>query len=249
MDENKLRAILKPCMVLTILVLAYFLPRTAFRETPDQETKRMSEAETEEKVMEEKEGKQRGLIILDPGHGGYDPGMIGVGGIEEKAINLQVSEALAQCLEAQGFDTLLTREADVGLYDEDTENKKAQDMRRRCELIQENKPLFTVSIHQNSFSDPSVCGPQVFYYERSAEGQKLASCIQEQLNAQLGIGEPREIKGNTNYYMLKRSESVTVLVECSFLSNPAEAQKIQTEEYQNAVAEAICDGILEYVGK
>ena len=135
-----------------------------------------------------------------------DPGMIGVGGIKEKLINLQVSLALAEKLEEQGFETMLTRTEDTGLYDPETVNKKAQDMQRRCALIE------------------------------------------EQLNTRLGIAKPREIKGNTNYYILKRSASVTVLVECAFLSNPEEAAKIQTEEYQNAVAAAICDGIVCWVG-
>ena len=143
-----------------------------------------------------------------------DPGMIGVGGIKEKLINLQVSLALAEKLEEQGFETMLTRTEDTGLYDPETVNKKAQDMQRRCALIEEKDPLLTVSIHQNSYSDPAVYGPQVFYFEHSVEGKELAACIQEQLNTRLGIAKPREIKGNTNYYILKRSASVTVLVEC-----------------------------------
>ncbi len=256
MDEKKLRAVIKTCMALTILILAYFVPRIAFREQLGSETNQAPAAETgssetaltETEQVEPKIKGQRGLIILDPGHGGMDPGMIGVGGIEEKLINLQVSLVLAEKLEEQGFETMLTRTEDRGLYDPETVNKKAQDMQRRCALIEENDPLLTVSIHQNSYSDPAVYGPQVFYFEHSAEGKELATCIQEQLNTQLGITKPREIKGNTNYYILKRSASVTVLVECAFLSNPEEAAKIQTEEYQNAVATAICDGIVCWVG-
>ena len=116
-----------------------------------------------------------------------DPGMIGVGGIKEKLINLQVSLALAEKLEEQGFETMLTRTEDTGLYDPETVNKKAQDMQRRCALIEEKDPLLTVSIHQNSYSDPAVYGPQVFYFEHSVEGKELAACIQEQLNTRLGI--------------------------------------------------------------
>ena len=107
----------------------------------------------------------------------------------------------------------------MGLYDEDADNKKAQDMRRRCELIEEKKPLLTVSIHQNSFTNPSVYGPQVFYFEQSEHGKELASIVQEQLNSRLEVEKPRTIKGNTNYYLLKRSKGTTILVECAFLSN------------------------------
>lgn len=183
-----------------------------------------------------------------PAHGGDDPGMVGVGGVKEKEINLQVAGALGSLLEQQGFLVEYTRREDVGLYDAGTANKKAQDMQRRCALIEEKKPALTVSIHQNSYSDPSVYGPQVFYFEHSAEGQALASCVQDQLNVQLEIARPRVIKGNTNYYILKRSAGTTILVECAFLSNPQEAEKIQTPEYQQAVAQAICSGILDYMG-
>lgn len=189
------------------------------------------------------------VIVVDPGHGGEDPGMVGVGGVKEKEINLQVSGALGDLLEQQGFSVIYTRSSDQGLYDEDTVNKKAQDMQRRCALIEEKNPVLTVSIHQNSYSDPAVYGPQVFYFEHSAKGKELASCVQEELNGQLEIARPRVMKGNTNYYILKRSAGVTILVECSFLSNPEEAKKIQTPEYQQAVAGAICSGILKYLEK
>jgi len=189
----------------------------------------------------------KGTIVLDPGHGGSDPGMVGVSGISEKVLNLVYAKKLAALLEADGYRVILTRTTEDGLYDADEPNKKAQDMQRRCALIEQEQPLLTVSIHQNSYTDPAVYGPQVFYFEHSAEGKELAACIQEQMNTQLEIARPRVIKGNTNYYILKRSEGVTVLVECAFLSNPQEAQKIQTEEYQNAVAQAICSGVLEYL--
>lgn len=189
------------------------------------------------------------VIIVDPGHGGEDPGMVGVGGVKEKEINLQVSGVLGGLLKQQGFSVIYTRSSDQGLYDADTANKKAQDMQRRCALIEEKNPVLTVSIHQNSYSDPAVCGPQVFYFEHSAKGKELASFVQEELNGQLEITRPRVMKGNTNYYILKRSAGVTILVECSFLSNPEEAKKIQTPEYQQAVAGAICSGILKYLEK
>lgn len=208
-----------------------------------------SDAESDGENAQVMEGGDRGTILVDPGHGGRDPGMVGVDGLEEKGVNLGIAEKLQELLAVQGFRVVLTRTGDYGLYDEDTSNKKAQDMQRRCALIEEEKPLVTVSIHQNSYSDSSVCGPQVFYYEHSAEGKELASLIQEQMNSQLQIARPREIKSNDSYYILKRSPSVTALVECSFLSNPEEAAKIQTEEYQEAVAKAIGDGVLEYLGE
>ncbi len=192
---------------------------------------------------------QKGTIVIDAGHGGDDPGMIGPSGINEKVLNLIYAEKLKELLEAQGYRIVMTRETEDGLYDEDQSNKKAQDMERRVKIIEENSPLLTVSIHQNSYPDASVSGPQVFYFQHSVEAEKLAASIQNAMNTELEIGRPRTHKGNTSYYILKRSSSVTVIVECGFLTNPQEEEKLQEEEYQNQVAQAICDGVLAYLEK
>ena len=191
--------------------------------------------------------EESNVILVDAGHGGRDPGMIGSGGLEEKGINLAIAQKLKAILEERGYQVVMTRENDEGLYDEDAKNKKAQDLQNRIALIEETKPLLTVSIHQNSYSDSSVRGPQVFYFMHSAEGEKLASCIQEKMNAGLFEGSQREAKGNTSYYLLKRSSSVLNIVECGFLTNPEEAQLLQTEEYQQRVARCIADGIEAYL--
>lgn len=175
--------------------------------------------------------------------------MIGIDGLEEKGINLSVSLLLREKLEEKGYTVVLTRESDQGLYDDSAQNKKAQDMQRRIALIDETAPVLTVSIHQNSYHDPSVKGPQVFYYETSGEGKELAADLQESLNTTLEVERPREIKGNTSYYLLKRSKGVLVIAECGFLTNPDEADLLQTEEYQEKVADALTDGIVTYLRK
>lgn len=194
-----------------------------------------------------KEGGENRRILIDPGHGEGDPGMIGIGNLEEKGINLSVACILRKELEGRGYSVIMTRDTDKGLYDASANNKKAQDMQRRVAMISENAPDLSVSIHQNSYQDPAVHGPQVFYYESSAEGKKLATDIQDSLNKGLNVDRPREIKGNTSYYLLKRSAGTLVIVECGFLTNPEEAEKLQTEEYQQKVAKAIADGIDTYL--
>lgn len=193
--------------------------------------------------------KKENVIVLDPGHGGSDPGMIGVDGLEEKGINLAVTLLLREKLEEKGYTAVLTRETDQGLYDASAQNKKAQDMQRRIALIEETEPILTVSIHQNSYHDPEVKGPQVFYYETSQEGKELAADLQESLNTVLEVERPREIKGNTSYYLLKRSKGTLVIAECGFLTNPREAALLQTKEYQEKVADALTEGILTYLQK
>lgn len=189
------------------------------------------------------------LPMFVPPHGGDDPGMIGVEGLKEKGINLQISLKLRESLKARGFSVIMTRETDQGLYDSSSHNKKAQDMQRRISLLAEAAPVLTVSIHQNSYSDSAIKGPQVFYYESSQQGKLLAQSIQESLNQELKPERPRVIKGNTSYYLLKRSKGTLVIVECGFLTNPQEAALLQTSEYQEKVAGAVAEGIQEYVKK
>ena len=229
------KCVMELIMACFLLICFYFLSR---------------QAATVSVWMNSEEAEQkRNVIVLDPGHGGSDPGMIGIDGLEEKGINLSVSLLLREKLEEKGYSVVLTRESDQGLYDDSAQNKKAQDMQRRIALIDETAPVLTVSIHQNSYHDPSVKGPQVFYYETSGEGKELAADLQESLNTTLEVERPREIKGNKSYYLLKRSKGVLVIAECGFLTNPDEADLLQTEEYQEKVADALTDGIVTYLRK
>jgi len=197
-------------------------------------------------VSNETSGKEK-VIVIDAGHGGADPGMIGIGGLEEKGINLAVSMKLKEALENQGFTVVMTRQEDKGLYQEGTRNKKVQDMQNRIEIMEKAKPILAVSIHQNSYTEESVKGPQVFYYETSAEGQKLAVNIQSALNTELSTERPRKEKGNTSYFLLKKSPCVLNIVECGFLTNKKEAELLQTEEYQQKIVEAVVKGIVQYM--
>ncbi len=187
------------------------------------------------------------VIVIDSGHGGIDPGVVGIDGLEEKGINLKIAGYLGWYLEKEGFRVVFTREDDRGLYEEDSPNKKNQDLRNRCALIRETAPVLTISIHQNSYQDQSVCGPQVFYYTGSEKGKELAECIQETLNEELEIQRPRKAKSNGSYYLLKKSEGIVNIVETGFLTNPREAELLQTEEYQKKCARAISSGILKFL--
>ncbi len=179
-------------------------------------------------------------------HGGDDPGKIGINGAKEKEINLAIAKKLQSLLEAEGFAVVMTRESDEGLYEESSESKKQQDMKKRCEKINKANPLCTVSIHQNSYQDGIVQGPQVFYYSHSDEGQKLAAAIQKSLNEGLKVARERAIKENNSYYILRKTKSPIVIAECGFLSNQREAELLVSEEYQTKVAEALKNGVISY---
>lgn len=187
------------------------------------------------------------IIIIDAGHGGVDPGKVGVNNVLEKDINLQIAKLLKVKLEAEGITVLMTRESDAGLYKEGDSNKKISDMKKRCEIISESECMLTVSIHQNSYHEESVSGPQVFYYSGSKKGEELARDVQQQLVEVLQPPKIRTEKANDSYYLLKNVTCPVIIVECGFLSNWNEATLLCDAVYQEKVAEAVCKGILEFI--
>lgn len=197
-------------------------------------------------VFREETGKEsKKTIVIDAGHGGSDPGKIGINKVLEKDINLKIAYKLRTFLEMEGIQVIMTRETDTGLESAGASNKKADDMRKRCELIEQAKPCFTVSIHQNSYHEEAIQGAQVFYYEQSAEGKEIAECIQKNLIDRVDNSNKRVAKANGSYYLLRKTENPTVIVECGFLSNYEEAEKLNDDYYQEKVAWAIHMAIME----
>jgi N-acetylmuramoyl-L-alanine amidase len=245
--QKSVGKLIQYAMLVILFGAAFVLPGYGIRKQAEQDV--ASQLVTEQITEQTAEqAEERGTIVLDPGHGGSDPGMVGVSGAEEKTLNLIYAQKLQKLLEADGYRVVLTRETDAGLYDADETHKKAQDMQRRVARIASEQPLLTVSIHQNSYpEDASVSGPQVFYYEQSAEGEKLAKQIQASLNEELAIAHPRAAKGNSTYYILKRSEGTAVIVECGFLTNVQEEQNLQQESYQDQLVQAVFHGIQAYL--
>ena len=183
-------------------------------------------------------------VVIDAGHGGNDPGKIGVDDSREKDLNLVIADKVKRILEQQDIDVIMTRETDTGLYEEDASNKKVQDLKKRVSIINENQPDCVISIHQNSYPDAAVKGAQVFYYTGSMGSETLASGIQDQLVRGLDPENHRKVKANDSYYLLKKTKGTIVIVECGFLSNQAEAEKLCDEEYQDRIAWLIDKGIL-----
>ena len=186
-------------------------------------------------------------IVIDSGHGGIDPGKKSDDGILEKDVNLAIAFKLKKRLEAAGISVTMTRSDENGLYQESDSNKKIADMKKRCSIIEESNANAVISIHQNSFQSSSVKGAQVFYYKHSAQGKLLAECIQNSFKQNIDETNKREAKADTTYYMLIHTKVPTVIAECGFLSNPEEAQLLVTEEYQEKVALALYNGIIDYL--
>ncbi len=193
--------------------------------------------------------EEKACIVIDAGHGGNDPGKVGVNNALEKDINLSLALKLKKAMEQEPLEIILTRDSDMGLYSEASNNKKAEDMQKRCQIITEANPLFTISLHQNSYPSPEVKGAQVFYYGQSAGGKELADILQKSLVANVDPDNKRTAKANDSYYLLKKTPTPTVIVECGFLSNPEEAELLLSSDYQDKLVHAIYLGIMEYLEK
>lgn len=193
--------------------------------------------------------KETPVVVVDAGHGGTDPGKVGVDGSLEKDINLAVAERLKTYLEQDDVKVIMTRETDTGLYSETDSRKKMADMKKRCEIIEESGADLVVSIHQNSYHEESVSGGQVFYYRDSSKGKALAEILQDRFDYVLGDQNRRLPKANGNYYLLLHVKCPIVIVECGFLSNRKEAALLNSGEYQDKLAYTIHMGIMEYLNK
>lgn len=191
--------------------------------------------------------KERPCVVIDAGHGGFDPGKVGINGVLEKDVNLSIAEMVKMFLEADDIEVVMTRESDAGLYAESDSNKKVQDMKNRIGIIEEADPMVTVSIHQNSYHEEYVHGAQVFYYTSSTGGKELAGFLQRRLVEDIDPSNTRVEKENDSYYLLKKTSSPIVIVECGFLSNREEADALSNRAYQEKIAWSIHLGIIQYI--
>lgn len=192
--------------------------------------------------------RQMNTVVIDSGHGGSDPGKVGINDVLEKDINLKIAKRVEKELKEKGYKVVMTREKDEMLTKEDSGNIKVKDMKARVELINETAPGLAVSIHQNSYHEEEIHGAQVFYFSHSEEGMEAAKLIQQSL---LSVDEEnkRQEKANDTYYLLRRTQVPTVIVECGFLSNQKEAEHLIQKNYQDKIAKAIVEGIDTYLKK
>jgi N-acetylmuramoyl-L-alanine amidase len=189
------------------------------------------------------------IILIDPGHGGIDGGAKSKSGVIEKDINLQISLKLKDILEKKGYKVYLTRESDQGLEQKGStiREKKRDDLKRRRDLKIETKCDVFVSIHQNMFPQAKCYGAQVWHSSNDIS-KKLADFVQESLKETVKDKNKRVSKPAGDSYLILRDkyEGASILVECGFLSNPEEEQKLKTEEHQNLIVEGISLGIEKY---
>ena len=189
-------------------------------------------------------------LVIDAGHGGFDGGAVGSNGTTEQDINLSIAQRVQALAGFFGVRTALTR-ADENALDYDSsrsirENKIA-DIRAREQIVRETSDPVFVSIHLNKFSDAQYRGAQVFYSPNHAGSKTLAELLQASLADGCDPANTRQAKRAENtIYLMNQLECPAVIVECGFLSNPAEEQRLNDTAYHKKLAASIVTGYLRY---
>lgn len=193
--------------------------------------------------------EQEKIILIDPGHGGFDGGAKSKNGVIEKNINFQISLKLKDFLESKGYKVYLTREKDEALGNSGStiREKKREDLKKRRDMKKETNCDVFISIHQNMFPQEKCYGAQVWHGANNIS-KKLADNIQESVKETLKDNNKRVSKPAGDAYLILRDDykGASVLVECGFLSNSQEEKELQTEEHQNSLVEGISLGIERY---
>ena len=172
------------------------------------------------------------VVIVDAGHGGKDPGAIGIGGLQEKNVILPISRRIAQLLEQQGVQAVLTRDSDyfIGLQ-------------QRVDIAERRNADLFVSIHANSIpSRPDVSGLETYYFD---SGHGLAKTIHSNILQNVNVRDRRVRRAR--FYVLRKSSMPSVLVEVGFVTGREDSPRLGTTAYQNQLAEAIVRGIMQYI--
>ncbi len=188
--------------------------------------------------------------MVNSAHGGFDGGAVANDGTVEKDINLEISLILCDFLKAGGYDVILTRQSDVSTDDVETDRistRKKSDLKNRLELMKDYEDAVFVSIHLNKFTTSAANGSQIFYSDNCEESKILGEHIQKKIVSMLQPYNTRvNKKATSSTYILYNATIPAVLVECGFLSNSAELQKLKNKEYQMQMAFCIFCGINEY---
>lgn len=190
-------------------------------------------------------------VIIDAGHGGEDGGAVGKNGVYEKDLNLTIAKEVCDMLRASGIDVIMTRTEDVLLYDRNVDfkgRKKILDLAARLKILNETENCIFVSVHMNSFPQEQYKGLQVYYSNNTPEAKILADNIQSSVKALIQEDNNRSTKrSGESIFLLDRAKCPAVLVECGFLSNPYECEKLSDQNYQKEMALAVFNGIYRYI--
>lgn len=190
------------------------------------------------------------IIIIDAGHGGEDSGAVGVNGVLEKDLNLQLALEIGRIFEEKGYIVVYTRTDDRLLYTEEQNIygiRKISDLKNRVKVAERYPDSIFISIHMNSFGSSKYSGLQVYYSDNKDESRVLADTIQNRVVSDIQKDNKRVPKAGSDMYILDNVNNTAVLIECGFLTNEAECKKLSEKEYQKELSFSIVCGIIEYI--
>ena len=189
-------------------------------------------------------------VVIDPGHGGEDCGAIGCTGAFEKDLNLEISMIIGEMLREKGFNVVYTRTDDRMLYlpEENIKGmRKLSDLKSRVRISDENPGAIFVSIHMNSFGEAKYSGLQVYAKDKSEDSEALAEAIRRAVVSTCEPENKRAVKRGDKIYVLEKNTNTSVLIECGFLSNEAECERLSQKEFQKELSFSIVCGIINYM--
>ena len=244
-----------PRLILLLVACTALLALTAFLLGGSPTARARATPRTEAAGGSESASRPFACVVIDAGHGGEDGGASSAAGLVEKNVNLAVSFALRDLLEAAGVPVVMTRTEDVLLYDRNVDfqgRKKVLDLAARrlvaekvaAEVADGGGVCLFISIHMNAFPQPRYSGMQVWYGAAHPLSAEVAGRIQSAAVAIMPDNHRRIKAAGSNIYLLDRIQTPAVLVECGFLSNPAEAERLSREGYRYAVAAAVFAGVI-----
>jgi len=194
--------------------------------------------------------KVKQSVIVDAGHGGRDGGAISLTGTPEKVINLSVAEKLSELLKMSGYNVIMTRTDDTALEMPGIKSLKMQDLKGRLNIINENPEAIFISIHMNKFPQEKYSGLQVYYSKNNKSSSELAELIKSSNSKFLQKENSRETKpAGTNIFLLHKAPVPAVMVECGFLSNPKEAELLDTDAHRMKIAGVIFSAMTDFTDK
>ncbi len=191
------------------------------------------------------------IFVIDPGHGGIDGGAVAKDGTPEKDINLNIALKLQDFIRLMGYETVMTRTSDISIHDSDANTireKKVTDIHNRFKILENNENNVFISIHQNIYPSASLSGSVVLYSPNNPLSRNLATAIVSSIKGLVPENNTLPLKkSDSSIYLLYNSQRPAVLVECGFLSNVMDANRLKTDEYQTKISFSIMNGVINYI--
>ncbi|MBQ6884868.1 MAG: N-acetylmuramoyl-L-alanine amidase [Clostridia bacterium] len=190
------------------------------------------------------------IVLANASHGGFDGGASAADGTVEKDINLFIAQKLCSILRFNGYNVIMTRDTDTGTEDDESASiakRKKSDLSNRLQIMKQHPEAIFVSVHLNKFTTSAANGAQVFYTKNYKQAYDLANSIQSSIKMLIQPENTRVVKqGTSSTYLLKNASVPAIIVECGFLSNKQELEKLKNDDYQSQIAFAIVVGIMDF---